>query len=215
MITNSGVQLHPGCGRAPTPEDIAVGMCRITRYAGAIWCPLAAHSVLVAEYSWLDKGTDEAWAWGLLHDAHETVTGEVTRHWKPEGMSALERELDGVIFKSFGLDVDRYWKEGLGSSSNPGFVKKADEKALCTESLRLGYKGWPEFYRKREGREIPSLTEMEGHTGSLIMDVWRSSVMVEDGSPHSKRLGEALAAVKAGRLDQARSLITMFPLLIR
>jgi hypothetical protein len=209
LITNSGIQIYPGCGRAPTPEDIAVGMCRITRYAGAIWCPLAAHSILVAEYAWLDKGTDEAWAWGLLHDAHETITGEVTRHWKPKEMSLLERELDGVMFKAFGLDVDRYRKEGLGTRSDPGFVKGADEKALCIESLTLGLKNWPEYYRKQEGRDIPALTPMERQTGERILAAWRSPAMVEDGSPQSRRLGEAFAAVKTGMLDRARATIAM------
>lgn len=209
MITNSGVQMSPGCGRAPIAEDIAIGMCRITRYAGSIWCPLAAHSILVAEYAWLDKGTDEAWAWGLLHDAHETVTGEITRHWKPKEMSLFERELDSVIFEAFNLDVDRYRKEGLGDRSEPGFVKVADEKALCIESLSLGLKNWPEYYRRQEGRDIPTLTAMENQAGVRILEAWRSPAMVEDGSPQSRRLGEALVAIRQGMLDRARSIISM------
>src|SRR5260221_3697868 len=103
MITYSGVQMSPGCMNVPTAMDIAVGMCRITRYAGALWVPLAAHSVIVAEFCYQRAVSQKGlfFCYGLLHDAHEIVTGEITRHYKPDEMKPLERELDELLLPSF------------------------------------------------------------------------------------------------------------------
>ena len=204
MITDSGVQMHPACGRAPTPRDIAVGMCRITRYAGAVWCPLALHSILVAEFALRSSGiSDTRWAMGLLHDAHETVTGEVTRHYKPKEMKPYEHELDAAIFKSFGLDVEAYRKEHA-------FFKEMDEKALCVEALALGLKDWPAYYQAREGKPIPVLTESERVVGRVVIhSIWREPDMVRDRSEQIEILANALRLVSLDKLSEARRMISI------
>lgn len=202
MITFTGVQMHPGCGKSPMARDIAVGMCRITRFAGAVWCPLAAHSILVAEYSFLHKRTDLAWAQGLLHDAHEVVTGEVTRHYKPVEMKALEAELDSEIFAWMNLDP-------LAYRQARDFVKQMDEKALCAEAVLLGLKNWPDYYRRMEGRDVPDISDTETWIAKLVHQDWRASSMVEEDSEQQRRLRDALEAVQSGKLDEARRMLSV------
>lgn len=202
MITFSGVQLHPGCGRAPTPIDIAVSMCRVCRYAGAIWVPLAAHSLLVAEYMRFRAGTDLAWVHGLLHDAHETVTGEVTRHYKPPGMKSFERELDEAIFQAFNLDY-------LAYRQNEELVKEADEKALCAEAVHLELKGWPAYYLEREGKPIPTLTPTEKSIARAILESgWRAAPMVSEVSNQAESLEAALKLIRDRGWHEARRMVS-------
>jgi len=89
MLTYSGVNVLPENGEVPAPIDLAVHMGRICQFGGARWFPLLAHSVLVGEYAYRTgclSGRCEfhhhCWAWGLLHDAHETITSDVPRGWK-------------------------------------------------------------------------------------------------------------------------------------
>lgn len=199
MITYSGVQMHPGCKNAPTAMDIAVGMCRITRYAGALWVPLAAHSVIVAEFSYHRSNGNKALAfcYGLLHDAHETVTGEVTRHYKPKEMKAYENELDDLIFPAFGLDVALYRKEG-------DFYKEMDQMALAAEATLLRLKGWPEYFRKMEKRTVPALDPKEDGIANVTLKYWSRPEMVEEGSLEQRRFAHALTSVAAGDYDATR-----------
>ncbi len=200
MITFTGRQLHPGCGKAPSPEDIAVGMCRITRYAGSLWCPLAAHSALVADFAYLATDEELMWAYGLLHDAHETVTGELVWNYKPKAMVLLEDELDEAIFGSFNLNIANY-REARA------VIKEADMKALAAECTVLDLKGWPEYYEKATGEKPPCLKLLHLRVAELILKGgWRSSVMVEEGSPQQRKLTEILKTVQEGRLADARLL---------
>ena len=197
MITFTGIQMHPGCGKAPTPQDIAVGMCRITRYAGALWCPLAAHSVLVADYAYLASKDDVMWAYGLLHDAHETVTGETVRGYKTKAVGPLEDELDEAIFASFNLNITNY-REARAT------IKAADEMALAAECTILGLKGWPEYYQKMNGKKPPVLNKAALNVAELTLMAWRPSSMVEEGSPQQTQLTMILENIRGGRLKGAR-----------
>ncbi len=189
MITHTGIQMNPGCTNIPCEMDIAVGMCRITRYAGALWVPLAAHSVLVGEFLFRALMWPEAFSWGLLHDAHETVTGEITRHYKPKEMKPYEEELDRGLIASFGISLPRY-------QSFRGSVKIADENALCAEATILGLKGWPDYYRRMENKEIPVLTEEQIADSKKILEYWSDPKMVLSGSVEQNRLELAFKMVK-------------------
>ncbi len=198
MITFTGIQMHPGCGKAPAPRDIAVGMCRITRYAGALWCPLAAHSILVADFAHLATDDDLMWAYGLLHDAHETVTGETVRGYKTKAVGPLEDELDEAIFESFNLDIANYRKARA-------VIKAADEKALSAECTILKLKGWPEYYERMNGKKPPALTPFELNLAELTLKGgWSSSAMVEEGAPQQTRLTMVLENIRAGKWGDAR-----------
>lgn len=196
MITNSGIWMRPGEAAAPTPRDIAVGMCRITRYAGAIWVPLAAHSILVAEFAYRATQYPCDFAFGLLHDAHETVTGEVTRKWKPPEMKSREADLDARIFAAFNLSISTY-------AERHDLIKAADEKALCAEATLCGLPHWAEYYEREEGRAAPALTADENAIATAIIDRWTNPHMACEDSLEIKILTRALIQLAAGMTSAA------------
>jgi hypothetical protein len=199
--------------------DIAVGMCRITRYAGAVWCPLAAHSIIVAEFAYRLAHThqqlwyegkrpdpispDLMFAIGLLHDAHETVTGEITRHYKPPEMKPLERELDVLIHEELGVDFEV--KEGTRKA-----IKAMDEMALAVEAITLGLIGWPAYYERMEKRSAPKLSAEEVRIGMRILERWSNERMVRAGSEEISILNRALQHVKTGQYALARAAVLDF-----
>lgn len=199
MITYSGVQMSPGCRNVPTARDIAVGMCRITRYAGALWVPLAAHSVIVAEFCYQRAVNQKGlfFGYGLLHDAHETVTGEVTRHYKPKDMKPFESELDEAIFPWFNLDIKSYREQ-------KDFIKRSDELALTAEATLLGLKGWPAYYERMEGHPPLKLTADQESRANVILKYWSRPEMVLEGSIEQQMFSYALECAKNGDYEAAR-----------
>jgi hypothetical protein len=200
MITYSGVQIHPGSGNGPTPEDIAVGMCRVTRYAGAIWLPLAAHSILVGELSAVGEAMtnhDLAFAVGLMHDAHEVVTGEIVWNYKLPEQKKFEIELDEVIFRSMNLPIQEYWwcKE---------HYKAADEKALAIESAFGGLVDFPNYFRRVRGRDLPAVTPEERDLGRRVIGAWSDPLMIVAGSRQIRLLTKALEFIQAGHRATGR-----------
>lgn len=201
MITHTGTHVTPDNNGVPSERDLAVGMCRITRYAGSIWCPLAPHSILVAEYCAMEAGTELAWAHGMLHDAHECVTGELTRWWKPSSMKEFERDLDVRILRYFGLEPYRH------AELHP-LIKRADEKALCAEATILGLPGWADFYRK-EGGTPPTLSDSERTVAEqLLWGIWRDPEMVQHASRQADILTEVFWHLKVGSHAEARALVS-------
>lgn len=200
MITHSGVQMSPGCTNVPTAMDISVGMCRITRYAGALWVPLAAHSVIVAEFCYQRAVSHEDlfFCYGLLHDAHETVTGEMTRHYKPPELKPLENELDEAIFNAFNLDIVFYREQ-------KDFIKRSDELALTAEATLLGLKGWPAYYERMEGHPPPKLTPDYQALAEKILEYWSYPQMILENSVAMKQMAHALTYVKSGDYKAARA----------
>lgn len=146
MITFSGIHITPANDLVPTPNDIAVHMGRITRFAGAIWCPLIAHSVLVAELvrRELDEqnscfGSEEhsTWLWGLLHDAHETVTGELVYPFKTADMRRRQKEFDKRLYNQFKL---------VPELIDLKLVKAMDERAMVLEAVHKNLIGFKDVY---------------------------------------------------------------------
>jgi hypothetical protein len=181
VITYSGVQVYPGSGNGPTPEDIAVAMCRVTRYAGARWCPLAAHSILVAELCYRKSSSLLHWSYGLLHDAHETVTGEGVSFYKLPEMERVEEEIDKLIFPSFGLNAETW-------GGSKGVVSEADKKAVAVEQEVLQVKGWAAYYEARKGKPAPTFTPAELDLCKTVFGVWTDVRMVSADSDLSKTL---------------------------
>lgn len=150
MLTHSGVHMMPDEDAAPSPEDLAVQMGRLCQYGGAIWHTLLAHSVFVGELAW--RAFAEAprparlanWAWGILHDAHEVVTGDVPRGWKTDDMRARQRDLDRRIMRRYVaneslLDLDA--------------IKRLDEQATRIQCVGLGLRGYRELKMEQDGRD--------------------------------------------------------------
>lgn len=200
MITYSGVQMNPGCKNVPTAMDIAVGMCRITRYAGALWVPLAAHSVIVAEFCYqrAESRKDLFFCYGLLHDAHETVTGEVTRHYKPPEMKPFENELDELIFPAFNLDIKSYRQQ-------KDFIKRSDELALGAEATLLRLKDWPAYYERMEGHPPLKIMPDYESRANVLLKYWQRPEMVVEGSAEQLMFAHALACVRSGDYEATRA----------
>lgn len=198
MITTSGIIVDPGMDSAPGAMDIAVGMCRITRYAGAIWCPLSVHSILTAEMAFQNAGEHRLWAYGLLHDAHEIVTGEIVRAWKPTDLKAGQTELDTRIFPKFGLH-----KTEMNEIKH--LVKAADDKAHCLEATLLGLPGWKDYYTRIHNRPPASGSPWEVcFANSLFSSDWMKPDAILKDSKEVAALNEAFLLVQENNFPAAR-----------
>lgn len=140
MLTNSGLSICPGELALPTPLDLAVQMGRITRYGGAIWCPLLFHSLLVARMV-AETSSDETVTWALFHDAHEIVMGEIPHPWKCcNTRTRYESDMDDIFREAIGL------KDSVIDGSA---IKVADRVAVHVERLVCGPLANWEAYRDR------------------------------------------------------------------
>lgn len=134
---------------APDPDtvslrDIAAGLAKQCRWNGAprSFYSVAQHSVHVADILPMDDGSGAAPGllkiYGLLHDAHEIATGDITAPMKRAiGISGgagilatLERGIDHAIHTAFHLSANlpEEWRRQ---------IKLADRIALATEKRDL------------------------------------------------------------------------------
>lgn len=202
MITNSGIVIDPGMDSAPSETDIAISMCRVTRYAGSIWCPLSVHSILTAEMAFQKTKNHRTWAYGLLHDAHETITGEVVRAWKPPEMKPKERELDGRILPTFGLRREELY------DLSPD-IRYADEKSLCLEATIQGLPGWRSYYERVNKRPPIEPTPLEtSFANKLFESHWIEPSSILSSSTSVALLSAAFVFVKNGRFEEARKILS-------
>lgn len=136
MITQSGVHVFPDGAGVPTLEDIAVGLGRQPRFAGhtQVWWPVLLHSLVCLRIARRMELPVRQQIVCLFHDAHECITGDITRYWKTNDMRLHQADLDRRIFGAMGV-----------------FMKKedyheVDELALMAESAEVGPPGIIEFY---------------------------------------------------------------------
>lgn len=111
--------------RELTIEEVAHGLSHICRFTGQSrkFYSVAQHSVLVSQLL-----PPELQLWGLLHDAVESVVGDVSSPLKklvPE-YKAIEHRCEAVILAGFGI-----------TGPMPAEVKRADLVALRTEQRDL------------------------------------------------------------------------------
>lgn len=212
MITASGIRIAPETKTTPSPEDVAVHMTRITRYGGAIWCPLIMHSALVGELVWrelLERKEDfdfQTFAWSLLHDAHEVVTGEVPRPWKPAQMKDHQRDLDFLIADAYRVDLRKV---------DLKLVKAMDERALLIEALTLELPGFREIYQRQElaGDRFPNVPEDQLKLGSKVVgsSFWDVDNLNPLASSAVRTFARVLEMVKSGdQVGGARTFRLMF-----
>jgi hypothetical protein len=205
MISHSGIWLTPDTGLVPSPHDIAVHMGRITRYAGAIWCPLLCHSVFVGELAWgtllleaQGKPFDyQTWAWALLHDAHETFMADIPRRWKIPERKAQEHEADLRLMAAYGL-VDR--------EINHVLIKACDEIALMAEAVVLDLPGFREKYCiEQKLAEFPEPTEAETDLMQALIgsDFYRAPACLDSRSTAVVGFALVLELVRKRELEGA------------
>jgi len=149
MLTYSGISICPDELALPTPQDLAVQMGRITRYGGAIWCPLLFHSLLVARMvadkvdPELDLLRERTITWALFHDAHEIIAGEIPHPWKSKDRAEQERAIDYVFYNQLGFGPAQVDLTAL---------KQCDRAAIYVETQTLGPLSGSESYRNKWDR---------------------------------------------------------------
>ena len=82
------------------PQRVAECLHRINRFGGqAINCSVLQHSLAV--YDGLAGRPAHVRLWGLLHDCHEILTGDVVRPWATYGLTqkqnAIDQELRDIL----------------------------------------------------------------------------------------------------------------------
>ena len=117
---------------AITLEDIAHALSQIVRFGGHIsrFYSVADHSLNVARLVAWGGGTRQDTLCALLHDASESLIGDIVtplKHILPQAME-LEKKLSSMIFQKFGIDESRV---------DFAAVKKADETMLVIEAKAL------------------------------------------------------------------------------
>jgi len=129
MMTFSGNHFEAFNPNSPPPgiADISVALGRVCRFSGqgSRWWPVLLHSMAVA-----DLLSNEVKIYGLLHDAAESVMGDVPRGFKTADYKDLEEHVMARILKSFGLPP-------MGPKT-VSLVKFADDELLAAESWIVG-----------------------------------------------------------------------------
>ena len=117
-------------------ELIAASLAKLNRYSGHTREPwsVAQHSVLVADVLALNGDSPRVQLWGLLHDAHEAVLGDITTPVRRalgivERVAQLERAVDIAIYSDLGLQPPSQFVAVQ--------VRNADLIAMATERRDL------------------------------------------------------------------------------
>jgi 5'-deoxynucleotidase YfbR-like HD superfamily hydrolase len=133
----------------PRPEDINIRviahalplLCRWTGQCDRFYS-VAAHSMFVADVLEVYGNRPTVVLAGLLHDAHETYIGDISRPVKmmlrtmrPGLMEEVDAKLEAAIAERFGLDL---------TDDERRSVKNADDLALRCEGEQIvaGAKPW-------------------------------------------------------------------------
>lgn len=206
MLTYSCLFVTPQNLQSPDAVSIAVHMGRITRYGGAIWCPLIFHSLLVAGLI-PDDASDSVWAAALLHDACETVSGEIPFPWKTGAQRDIEAAIAPVVFLEFNC--------ASLSDSDIALIKQCDLAALYGEVDSLAHGPWrEEWYAVYEPQAVakgwirPPVALIERSRQIAVILKARGfadpSRTCNPESGQVRNFTMILEAVKAGQIARAR-----------
>lgn len=135
-LTLSGRRVARDTTEHPSLTDIAVGLSRMPRFAGQTthWFSVLDHTMLglyLIEADGFAYRYDKRW-W-LLHDAHESMTGDVPTDLKGAELRFLQRTLDERIFAAF------YPRLPLGpeGGEHEARIKELDSRCLRAEAVVL------------------------------------------------------------------------------
>ena len=112
MIDMSGYHQSPENVRVPSPREIAIVLGRLCRYAGNLPCSVLSHVMIGAPLVWgkVRSGSRDTaemtFAWWMLHDAHEAVTGDFASH-KSEEVEEWQETIDRAIAEEYKIDPDK------------------------------------------------------------------------------------------------------------
>jgi hypothetical protein len=130
LTTMNGAVITKESG-VPTLTDMAYALSRQPRWAGHTegWWSLADHSVFVAQMAGDDARLALA---GLLHDAHEALTGDVPTPFKSDELREVQKTFDRRIF-------DAYFPGGYAAAL-PYLekIKALDARCIYAEAMVIG-----------------------------------------------------------------------------
>jgi len=141
-----------GRGDPPHLGELALRLSRIIRFGGEGSEPYSVlqHSLVVAELmEWPKDGLPqlERMVLGLLHDAHEPITGEVTYRYKCQEQSYNERPVQCAIWRRLGLSPEI-------PNIHADALRVADWRAGIAEMHLLGIKDAMYYAVDLKAREL-------------------------------------------------------------
>lgn len=88
------------------PQRVAECLHRINRFGGqAVSCSVLQHSLAV--YDRLTGWPANVRLWGLLHDCHEIITGDVVRQYANSLLTSLQTDIDCQLRDALGITLTR------------------------------------------------------------------------------------------------------------
>lgn len=149
MIKNNGAITVPGFGYEPlTIEGIAMRLGRELRFGRGVRCWWTVlHHTFVVETICMDilqdkrkSYRDSVRIYALLHDAHESIWGDIPTPLKTAEIRLMQGDFDRQLYKMLELpEPPASYKE---------VIKKADHRALLAEGATVGPRGWYRHYRE-------------------------------------------------------------------
>jgi hypothetical protein len=136
MYTVSGRYVTRNNFVAPSLKDIAIHTGRIVRFGGGCrtwWTVLHHHLACGLFATYYNYNDNRVRLYAYLHDAHEAITSDVPRDWKPAEMSHFQAELDMRIYTALAIPYP--------SSVILDTVKEIDNVLLLAEAQLVGPKG--------------------------------------------------------------------------
>jgi HD domain len=123
-------------GDIPSITDIGRSLARMPRFAGYCRRPwsVADHSLFCAELGFTTESGDATARVlaCLLHDAHESITGDIARPFKTKDMARLQSGLDAEIYNEYHPKGSAY------RLAVDLFIDRVDHRALLAEALIVG-----------------------------------------------------------------------------
>lgn len=139
ILTNQGREHHlQGCSyalnAAPSIEEIAHSLAQINRFTGHASRPysVAEHSLLVADLARMEGASAIVQLAALMHDAHESITGDISSPVKwtvGEAWQDFEDSIAAQLHNALGLRPTMH--------SHRADIKRWDLVALATERRDL------------------------------------------------------------------------------
>lgn len=160
-LTHSGRLVSLDRPDAPTLEDMGLGLSRQPRFTGQtrVWFSVLDHSFFVHDMAGTE--TPEVQLAVLLHDAHESLTGDVPSGFKNEELRDLQKGfLDTLI-------AEAHFPGGYDAFTRPEVreaIAEYDARALVAEAIEIG----PPYFRKYDPDTFKTLMRREPKPSDVL-----------------------------------------------
>jgi len=102
MITITGRDIALNGTDVPSLYDMGYSLIQTPRFAGYTTQKYSVlhHLLGCWQYAIRTKLGDKVALYALIHDAHESMTGDISQPWKTDDMRELQAELDNRIYQA-------------------------------------------------------------------------------------------------------------------